>query len=74
MKRYTVHVAAATTGDPFKYGCSIYKNITVASWLRRKREISRDHGGNIVSKWYHLGVEVDKNIIAAQHDELWINL
>ena len=73
MKRYTVHVAAATR-KPFESGYSEYRNVTVASWLRRKSQIVREHGGNIVTRWFREGVEVSKDDIVEEHARLWTNL
>jgi hypothetical protein len=64
--RFTVHVAGATAdGKQFEYGYSSYV-VTWASWNKKRARINREHGGNMVTRWFWRGKPILPNGNAEQ--------
>lgn len=57
--RYMLRVAAAITGnDPWACGWAEYHG-TRGSLQSRMARIKRNHGGNVITQWYHHGQPCD---------------
>lgn len=53
--RFVVHVAGATAnGRQFDYGYSSYI-VTWNTWQAKRTRVNREHGGNMVTRWFWRG-------------------